>query len=306
MNTRYKLFHTSQSKTLGQSIAKLLGIECGKLYQEQFQDGEVYVRFDESVRGNTVFILGQVNMPYANLFELYLAVDAARRASAKEVICVVPYLPHSRQERREKDRSSIAIRVIADFFQNVGADRVITVDLHTSSIEGLFKIPIDHLDASEIFLEHLSHENIPDLLICSPDFGGVKRVKNYQSKFDSDVAIINKERLKANEIAKMEIIGNMEGKNVLIIDDIIDTAGTLCKASDLLIEKGAKSVSAYCTHGLFSGKAFERIESSVLKSVYVTDSIGVKNSIGKVKILSIDELIAKSIDTLINSKNQDT
>lgn len=299
-----KLFATSNSIDLSEQICRLIGIEPGKFHSEQFLDGEVYVQFNESVRGKTVFIVGQVDLPYSNLFELYLAVDAAKRASAKEVICIVPYFVHSRQERKDKNRSSIAARVIADFFENAGADRMITVDLHTSSIEGLFKIPTDHLSTDHLFADEIAKIGSGNLLLCSPDFGGVKRVKNIQNLVKSDIAIINKERLKANEVAKMEIIGDVSEKDVIIIDDMIDTAGTLVKAADLILQSGARSVRAYCTHGIFSGQAVDRISSSALEAVVVTDTIHTDNLPEKIRTVSVAGLLKDAVLKLVSAHTQ--
>lgn len=303
MEKSFKLFATSNSQTLGQEIATELEIPFGKLHSQIFSDGEVFVRFDESVRGRTVFIVAQVNMPYSNLFELFMCIDAARRASAKEIICVTPYLPHSRQERKDAERTSISSRVVADFIQQAGADRVMTIDLHTSSIEGFFKIPVDHLDTSNLFSKHIASLSLENLSLCSPDFGGLKRIKKYKSILDCEMAVIHKERLIPNQVASMEIIGDVEGKDVVIIDDIIDTAGTLCKAAELIIEKGAKTVRAYCTHGLLSGTAVERIEKSALTCVYIADTINSSNTLQSPKIESIGcaKIIAKAIDGLLQN-----
>lgn len=303
MLTNVKFFCTTNSAVLGNQVAGLLEVKPGKLYQDKFQDGEVFVRFDESVRNQTVFILGQANMPYENLFELFLTVDAARRASAREVICIIPYLPHCRQERKDKDRTAIATRVIADFIQSVGADRVITIDLHSSAIEGLFKMPVDHLDTTPMFARHIAEQNNEHLCLCSPDFGGVKRIKRYKRLLDCDVAIINKERLKANQIASMEIIGDVKNKNVILIDDIIDTAGTLCKAAEILMESGAKSVQAYCTHALLSGDARQKIEQSPIKKIFVTNSISGTKDDGKINIIPCANLIQNAIDRLMQYGN---
>lgn len=293
-----KFFHTSNSAVLGNEIADLLGITPGKLYQEEFSDGEVFVRFDESVRNQSVIILGQANMPYSNLFELFLAIDAAHRASAKEVFCIIPYLPHARQERKDKDRAAIAARVIADFFESVGVDRVIIVDLHTSSIEGLFKVPVDHLDTTKLFVEHIKQQNHDQICLCSPDFGGVKRIKRYKSLLGCDIAVMNKERLKANQIGNMEIIGEVSGKHVVLIDDIIDTAGTLCKAAELLMESGALSVTAYCTHALLSGDARARINQSPINKVYTSNTIAGIAKCPEIEVISCAGLIKNAITKL--------
>lgn len=296
---KYTLFHTSKSESLATKVSERLGMPIGKLYYEKFQDGEVFVRFDESVRNRTVFLLAQVNMPYENLFELFMAIDAARRASAREVVCILPYMPHSRQERRDKDRAAIAARIIADFLHSAGCDRLITIDLHTSSIEGLFKMPVDHLDTTRTFVQHIQQQGYDNLCLCSPDFGGVKRIKRYKQQLGCDLAVINKERLKANQIAHMEIIGDVTGKHVILVDDIIDTAGTLCKAAELLMESGATGIHAYCTHALMSGNAMERIEQSPILKVVASDSIPSIPSHPKIEMVSCADMIVRAVKRLI-------
>ena len=303
MDSQFQLFCTSSAGSLGAGIAAQLKVEPGKLHTEKFSDGEIFVRFDESVRGNTVFLIARVNMPYEQLFELYLAVDAAKRASAKEIICVTPYLPHSRQERRNGERVSVASRLVADFIQQAGADRIITMDLHAESIEGFYSIPVDHLDTSYIFVPQIRSLNIENLCLCSPDFGALKRVKKYKKMLNCDMAAINKERLVPNQVSSMEIIGNVKGKNVLLIDDMIDTAGTLCKASELIMTEGALSVRAYASHGLFTGDALKKIEASPLSAVYVTDSVATTISMGKVQVISSAGLLSLAMERLFSNKS---
>jgi len=304
MENNYKIFATRNAQTLGSEIAKQFNTELGALHCQSFSDGEVFVRFDESIRGKTIFIIAQVNMPYSNLFELFMTVDAARRASAKEIICVTPYLPHSRQERKDAERTSISSRVVAEFLQLSGADRLMTIDLHTSSIEGFFNIPVDHLDTSRLFSKHIKDLQLDNLCLCSPDFGGLKRIKKYKKLLDCEMAVIHKERLIPNQVANMEIIGDVDGKDVVIIDDMIDTAGTLCKAAELIISKGAKSVRAYCTHGLLSGPAVDRIEQSPLNCVYIADTInGEAKKSNKIQPIACHSIIAKAIDNLLQNKS---
>ena len=301
--TKHKIFATSNSQELGQEIADILQLPLGALHSQKFSDGEVFVRFDESIRGRTVFIVAQVGMPYENLFELFMCIDAARRASAKEIICITPYLPHSRQERKDAERTSISSRVVADFLQQSGADRVMTIDLHTSSIEGFFKIPVDHLDTSNLFTKHIKNLNLDNMCLCSPDFGGLKRIKKYKKQLDCEMAVIHKERLIPNQVSSMEIIGEVTGKNVVIIDDMIDTAGTLCKAAELIMEKGALSVRAYCTHGLLSGTAVQRIEDSALSRVYIADTIRYTGNSQKIESIGCARILATAIDNLIHNKS---
>ncbi|HEX8059544.1 MAG TPA: ribose-phosphate diphosphokinase, partial [Cyclobacteriaceae bacterium] len=252
-----KLFCTSTAPEIGEKIAQQLGMKLCRTVVEKFSDAELFVKFDESVRGSVIFLVAKIHMPYENFFELLMTVDAARRSSAREVILVIPYLPHSRQERREGLRTAISSRMVADMIQVMGADRMITLDLHTNAIEGFYKIPVDPLSSLKLFLEHIRKQDLPNLCLCSPDFGGIKRIKLYKKNLNAEMVVINKERLKANAVASMEIIGDAAAKNVIIIDDLVDTAGTLCAAADLLVAHGAKSVRAYCTHGILSGSALD-------------------------------------------------
>ncbi|AHM62097.1 ribose-phosphate pyrophosphokinase [Flammeovirgaceae bacterium 311] len=301
INKPFKIFATSSAQQLGATIASELSQELGNFHSETFSDGEKFVSFGESIRGRLVFIVSQINMPYENLFELFLAIDAARRSSAEQVIAVLPYLPHSRQERKGNVRTAIASRLVADLMQQSGADRVMTLDLHTGSIEGFFKIPVDHLFMSQIYIRHIQELGLPNLCLCSPDFGGLKRIKLYKQALNCDMAVIHKERLKPNQVSHMEIIGDVADKHVVLIDDLIDTAGTICTAADLLMEQGAASVRAYCTHGIFSGAALQRIEASALERVYVSDSVNYVQQDGKIELVSCGHLIAQAIKRLLEN-----
>jgi ribose-phosphate pyrophosphokinase len=298
-----KLYATSTAVRLGEQIGQHLALPLHKIHVEKFSDGELFVRFNESVRGQILFVIAKINMPYEHLFELILAVDAARRSSAKEVVLVLPYLPHSRQERREGQRTSIASRIIADMVQMMGADRIITLDLHTNAIEGFYKIPLDPLSSHRLFVESIKAAQLDNLCLCSPDFGGIKRLKAYKQFIDADIAVINKERLKPNQVSHMEIIGDVKGKNVVIIDDLVDTAGTLCKAADLLVEEGAISVRAYCTHGVLSGDAISNIQKSKLDHICISDTVRDELNNSKIKIVSCAPLLARAIENLINNKS---
>jgi ribose-phosphate pyrophosphokinase len=303
MESNIKLYATSTGLKLGKQIAQHLGQPLNEIHTEKFSDGELFVRFNESVRGQILFIVAKIHMPYENIFELMLAVDAARRSSAKEVILVIPYLPHSRQERRDGQRTSIASRIVADMVQLMGADRIITLDLHTNAIEGFYKIPLDPLSSHRLFVESIKADNTDNICLCSPDFGGIKRLKQYKKYIDADIAVINKERLKPNQISHMEIIGDVKGKNVIIIDDLVDTAGTLCAAADLLIEEGAASVHAYCTHGVLSGNALQNIHRSQIKHICISDTVTEELVDGKIKIVSCSKLLAKAVENLMNNKS---
>lgn len=303
MQQDFKLFATSQARNLGQVIAEDLGIELGSLYSETFSDGEVFVRYEESVRGMVVFLVAFASMPYSNLFELFMAIDAARRASAKEVICLVPYLPHSRQERKDGQRVSIASRLVADLMQQAGANRMISIDMHANAIEGFYNIPFDHLGMGREFSNDIFNKDLVNLTLCSPDFGGLKRIKNYKERMECEIAVIHKERLRPNQVSHMEIIGVVEDKNVVIIDDMVDTAGTLCKASELIMETGARSVRAYCTHGLLTGNALERIEASPLEELVVSDTVYPLPESPKIRQITCGRLLARAIRSLLSNQS---
>lgn len=298
-----KFFCTSTSVSIGEKISQQIGVKVSRTVVERFSDGELFVKFDESVRGQVIFLIAKVQMPYENFFELLMTIDAARRSSAKEVILVIPYLPHSRQERREGVRTSISSRMVADMIQLMGADRVITLDLHTNAIEGFYKIPLDPLSSLKLFLDHIKKLDLPDLCLCSPDFGGIKRIKVYRKNLDAEMAVINKERLKANQVASMEIIGDVKGKNVIIVDDLVDTAGTLCAAADLLVSRGAKSVRAYCTHGVLSGKAIDNIQNSKIEKLYISDTVLENVSHPKIEVISCARILAGAIENVIQNKS---
>jgi ribose-phosphate pyrophosphokinase len=298
-----KLFATSTAVALGEKIAQYLNLKLCRTVVEKFSDGELFVKFDESVRGQVIFLVTKVHMPYENFFELLLTIDAARRSSAKEVILVIPYLPHSRQERREGVRTAISSRMVADMIQMMGADRLITLDLHTNAIEGFYKIPLDPLSSLKLFLEHIRKENLPNLCLCSPDFGGIRRIKQYRKNLDTEMVVINKERLKANAVESMEIIGDVNGRNVIIIDDLVDTAGTLCAAADLLVARGAKSVRAYCTHGILSGRALENLEKSRIDKLFISDTVIESVNHPKVGIVSCAQVLASAIENVMLNKS---
>lgn len=298
-----KLYTTSTAAVLGKKIANALNIPLRQIYTEKFSDGELFVRFNESVRGQAVFLVAKVNMPYERFFEMLMTVDAARRSSAKEVVLIIPYLPHSRQERRDAQRTSISARIVADVIQLMGADRIITLDLHTNAIEGFYKIPVDPLSSLHLFAGHIKNSGLNNLCLCSPDFGGIKRIKLFKRHIDADVAVINKERLKPNQVARMEIIGDVKDKNIIIIDDLVDTAGTLCAAADVLVDHGAKSVRAYCTHGILSGDALTSIEKSAIDKLYISDTVIEEIDHPKIEIVSCAALLARAMRNLVNNES---
>lgn len=287
------LFSTRGSKLLASKIADYYGEKLGNLKIVEFSDGEFQPAFEESVRGARVFIIGSTFQPSDNLMELLLMCDAAKRASADKITAVIPYYGYARQDRKDAPRVPIGAKLVAKMLTAAGATRVMTMDLHADQIQGFFEIPVDHLYASTIFIDYIQNLNLDNLTIASPDMGGAKRANNYSKYLNADIVICHKERKKANEVENMMLIGEVEGRNVILLDDMIDTAGTLTKAAELIMEKGAKSVRAVATHPVLSGNAYERIEKSPLVEVVVTDSIPLKNnSTSKIKVLSCAPLFA--------------
>ena len=287
-----KIFACTQSTELAGKIAQAYGIELGNVIFSRFSDGEFQPSFEESVRGARVFIIGSTHPTSENLMEMLLMIDAAKRASAKHITAVMPYFGWARQDRKDKPRVPIAAKLVANLLETAGATRVITMDLHADQIQGFFEIPVDHLYASTIFVPYIKSLNLENLCIASPDMGGSKRAHSYAKFLNSDVVICYKQRKKANVIEKMELIGDVEGKNVILVDDMVDTAGTLVKASEIMKEKGAVSVRAICTHALLSGNAIERIENSPMEELIVTDSVPHNSLPKKIHVLSCDKLFA--------------
>ena len=293
METPAKIFSCTQSTELSSLIAEKFGSEMGNVNFSRYSDGEFQPSFEESVRGTRVFIIGSTHPTSENLMEMLLMLDAAKRASARHITAVLPYFGWARQDRKDKPRVPIGAKLIAKLLETAGATRIITMDLHADQIQGFFEKPVDHLFASSIFLPHIKSLGLDDLTIASPDMGGSKRAYAYSKFLSSDVVICYKQREKANIISHMELIGNVEGKNVILVDDMVDTAGTLTKAADLMKERGAISVRAICTHALLSGNAYQKIEDSQLEELIVTDSIPPKVSHPKVKVLSCAPLFAE-------------
>jgi len=287
-----KIFACTQSKDLAANIAKHYGLELGNVIISRYSDGEFQPSFEESVRGMRVFIIGSTFPSSDNLLEMLLMLDAAKRASALHVTAVIPYFGWARQDRKDKPRVPIAAKLMAKMLEAAGATRIMTMDLHADQIQGFFEIPVDHLYASTIFLPHLKALNLENLTMASPDMGGSKRAYAYSKALSSDVVVCYKQREEANVISYMELIGNVEGKDVVIVDDMIDTAGTLTNAADLMFERGAKSVRAICTHAVLSGNAYERLEKSKLQELIVTDSIPLKQQSDKIKVVSCAPLFA--------------
>ena len=287
-----KIFACTQSTELAGKIARAYGIELGNVIFSRFSDGEFQPSFEESVRGARVFIIGSTHPTSENLMEILLMIDAAKRASAKHITAVMPYFGWARQDRKDKPRVPIAAKLVANLLETAGATRVITMDLHADQIQGFFEIPVDHLYASTIFVPYIKSLNLENLCVASPDMGGSKRAHSYAKFLNSDVVICYKQRKKANVIEKMELIGDVEGKNVVLVDDMVDTAGTLVKASEIMKEKGAVSVRAICTHAILSGNAVEKIENSPMEELIVTDSIPHNSLPKKIHVLSCDKLFA--------------
>ncbi len=287
-----KIFACSQSVELTNKIAKSFGIDLGKVITSTYSDGEFQPSFVESIRGARIFIIGSTHPSSDNLMEMLLMIDAAKRASARHITAVLPYFGWARQDRKDKPRVPIAAKLVAKMLETAGATRIITMDLHADQIQGFFERPVDHLYASTIFLPYLRDLNLDNLTIASPDMGGSKRAYAYSKALKSDVVICYKQRVKANVITHMELIGDVTGKNVVIVDDMVDTAGTLTKAADLMIERGAISVRAICTHPILSGNAYEKLANSKLEELIVTDSIPLKQKSNKIKVLTCSELFA--------------
>ncbi len=291
-----KLFSGTNSKYLSEKIAEAFGKPLGDLSISKFSDGEFQPNFNESVRGCDIFLIQSTFPSSDNLVELLLMIDAAKRASAHYITAVIPYYGMARQDRKDKPRVSIGSRVVADLLTTVGASRVITMDLHAPQIQGFFQIPVDHLDPSVIFIPYIKSLNIgADLIIASPDMGSSARARTYAKALSCDMVVVDKERRRANEIASMTLIGDVKGRHVVMVDDIIDTGNTLAKAAALLLEKGALSVRAMCTHPVLSGKAYETIENSVLTELVVCDTLPLRKESSKIKQLSTATLFADAI-----------
>ncbi len=296
-----KIFACSQSLTLAKQIADAYGAELGKTNKTVFSDGEFQVSFEESIRGRRIFIIGSTFPKTDNLMEMLLMIDAAKRASARHITAVMPYFGWARQDRKDKPRVPIAAKLVANLLQAAGATRIITMDLHADQIQGFFEKPVDHLFASTIFLPYIKELNLDNLTIASPDMGGSKRAYAYSKFLHSDVVICYKQRKKANVIDKMELIGKVEGRNVIIVDDMVDTAGTLCKAAEVMLEQGAKSVFAIATHAILSGAAHERIKNSKLGALIVTDTIPLKEENSKIKVVPCAPLFAEVMHKVHNN-----
>ena len=298
MSSKVKIFAGSASPDLAERIASSYGLGLGEVTLNRFSDGEFQPSFEETVRGSDIFIIQSTFPPTDNLFELLLMVDAAKRASANSIVAVLPYFGFSRQDRKDKPRVSIGSKLVANLLSAAGVNRIMTMDLHADQIQGFFEFPVDHLYASSIFIPYIESLKLESFVMAAPDAGGTKRANAYAKYFNAEMALCYKQRKKANEIQAMTVIGDVAGKDVIILDDMIDTGGTLCMAADLMMKKGANSVRAICTHAILSGKAYEKIENSSLTELVVTDTIPLKRASDKIKVLTVAELFAKVIEKI--------
>ena len=303
MEPTAKIFSGTGSQYLAEKIAKKFGEPLGKVNIQRFSDGEIYVEFQESIRGQFVFLIQSTYAPSDNLMELLLMIDAAKRASAYKVIAVIPYYGLARQDRKDRPRVAIGSKLVANMLTAAGADRVITMDLHAPQIQGYFDIPVDHLEASAIFIPYIEKLNLANLTFAAPDVGSANRIREIASYFECEMVICDKHRKRANEIASMVVIGDVAGKDVVLVDDLCDTGGTLVKSAALMKEKGANSVRALCTHPVLSGNAYQNIQNSVLEELVVCDTIPLRGESSKIKVLSTDELFAVTIRNAFENKS---
>ena len=301
--TEAKIFTCSQSRYLAEHIAAAYGVKLGNVITSTYSDGEFQPSYEESIRGTRIFIIGSTHPGPQNLMEMLLMIDAAKRASARHITAVIPYFGWARQDRKDKPRVPIAAKLVAKMLEVAGATRIITMDLHADQIQGFFEKPVDHLFASTVFLPYLKSLNLDNLTIASPDMGGSKRAYAYSKALESDVVICYKQRAKANVISHMELIGDVTGKNVVLVDDMVDTAGTLTKAADLMMERGAKSVRAICTHPILSGDAYKKLEASKLEELIVTNSIPLQQESKKLKVISCANLFAEVMYNVHHNKS---
>ena len=303
MSHNAKLFSGTGSQYLAEAIAKKFGEPLGKVNIQRFSDGEIGVEFQESIRGQFVFLIQSTFAPTDNLMELLLMIDAAKRASAYKVIAVIPYYGYARQDRKDRPRVAIGSKLVANMLTAAGADRVVTMDLHAPQIQGYFDIPVDHLDSSAIFIPYIESLDLENLTFAAPDVGSANRIREVATYFECEMVICDKHRKRANEIASMVLIGDVADRDVVLIDDICDTGGTLAKSAGLIKEKGARSVRAFCTHPVLSGNAYENIQNSVLEELVVCDTIPVKPLCSKIRVVSTAELFAIAIRNALENRS---
>ncbi len=293
--SKLKIFSGRANKKLAEQISKAAGVPLGHTETRSFSDGEIWVKYSDNIRGHDVFIVQPTIPPAENLLELLIMIDAAKRASATRVTAVIPYYGYARQDRKDQPRVSISAKLVANLITQAGADRVITMDLHAPQIQGFFDIPLDHLYSSAIFIDYFRKKKIPNLAVCSPDVGGIKMARSFAKRLHADLILIDKRRPSQNKAEVMNIIGNARGKNILIVDDLIDTAGTFVNAVTALKEQGAVDIYGACTHPILSGNAIERINKSPVKSVTVIDTIPVRSGSSKIEVQSSAKLFAEAI-----------
>ena len=303
MERPIKFFAGNNTKSLAGKIANAFGAKLNKSSIIEFSDGEFEPSFDETVRGADVFLIQSTTPPSDNLMELLLMIDAAKRASAANIIAVMPYFGYARQDKKGKPRVPIGAKLVANLLSAAGVDRIMTIDLHADQIQGFFEVPVDHLYASELFVEDINKLNLKNLIIASPDMGGSKRANAYAKIMDCGVVICYKERKKANVIGDMKVLGDVKGKDVVIIDDMVDTAGTLTKAADLMITNGASSVRAYCTHGILSKDAYQKLDNSKIEELVITNTIPKKHKTTKVREISVADFFASTIKSVVNNES---
>ena len=297
------IFAGRASKELGQLIAQEYGTEIGKVSFNVFSDGEFQPSYEQSIRGHSVYLVQSTIPPADNLMELLMMVDAARRASAGNIVTIVPYFGFARQDRKDRPRVPIASKLVANLLVAAGIDRLITMDLHADQIQGFFDIPVDHLYSSKVFVPVIKSLGLNNMMFASPDAGGTRRVASYSKAFGTEFAICYKQRSKPNEIAAMSLIGDVKGKNVILLDDMIDTAGTICRAAKLIMDEGANSVRAFASHAVLSGNAYEKISNSVFTKIYVTDSIPLSHQSEKIEVISTASIFAEAIRKIQNCES---
>jgi ribose-phosphate pyrophosphokinase len=300
---RLKIFSGRANPELAEKISHNLGERLGGLDIRNFSDGEIWVKFIDNIRGADVFIIQPTNPPADNLMELLITIDAAKRASARKVTAVIPYFGYARQDRKDQPRVAITAKLVANLLTKAGADRIITMDLHAPQIQGFFDIPFDHLYSSVVFVDHFRKKKIPNLTVVSPDVGGIKMARAYAKRLEADLVLIDKRRPAPNEVEVMNIVGEVKGRNVLIVDDLIDTAGTFTSAVTTLKEAGAKDVYGACTHPILSGKALERINNSDISNLLVTDSMQLKQTSRKIEVMSVAKIFAEAIHRSFDNKS---
>ena len=303
MNPSVKIFSGNGSQDLAEKVAMRFGASLGKINIQKFSDGEFQPIFLESIRGDYVFLVQSTFAPAENLLELLMMIDAAKRASAYKIIAVIPYYGFARQDRKDKPRVAIGAKLVATLLEAAGANRIITMDLHAAQIQGFFEVPVDHLDSSAIFIPYIEQMKLENLTFAAPDVGSTNRVREIASYFNAEMVICDKHRKRANEIASMVLIGEVEDRDIVLIDDICDTGGTLAKAAGLLKDKGARTVRALCTHPILSGKAYENIENSVLEELIVCDTIPLKRESPKIRVISVADLFAIAIRNAYENKS---